>query len=143
MKKSKRLWNDWLLRIKINKKIFMQKKEFLTEMLYDREICLIWKFLKIEKIQSKINSSLKIGTVFHQIWQISNFQIIRVPNDVISMMIKNRLRNKILKSCYDLYRNFWFLVAKKNRKRLIYQYYFKNKSNHYSKRHFFFCCRFF
>ena len=29
------------------------------------------------------------------------------------MMIKKRLRNKILKSCYDSYRNFWFLVKKK------------------------------
>ena len=113
MKRSERLWNDRLSRIRIDEKLSVQKKKLLTEMLYRRKICLIWKFSKIEKIKSKINSSVKIRTIFHQIWQISNFQISRALNDVISMMIKKRLRNKILKSCYNSYRNFWFLVKKK------------------------------
>ena len=113
MKKGERLWNDQLSRIWIDEKLSVQKKKLLIEMLYRRKTCLTWKFSKIEKIKSKINSLMKIRTIFHQIWQISNFQISRALNDVISMMIKKRLRNKILKSCYDSYRNFWFLVKKK------------------------------
>ena len=145
MKKGERLWNDRLSRIRIDEELSVQKKKLLTEMLYRRKICLIWKFSKIEKIKSKINSSMKIRTIFHQIWQISNFQISRALNDVISMMIKKRLRNKILKSCYDSYRNFWFLVKKKE----IEKYRFVNailKINRVIIRDvnfFFFCWRFF
>ena len=113
VKRDERLWIDWLSRIRIGEKLFMQKKKLLIEMLYRRKTCLIWKFLKIDKIKSKIISSMKIRIVFHQIWQIFDFQISRALNDVISIMIKKRLRNKILKSCYDLYRNFWFLIKKK------------------------------
>ena len=100
------------------RRIICAKKKLLIEMLYCRETCLVWKFSKIKKIKSKISSTVKIRTVFHQIWQISNFQILRALNDVISMMIKKRLRNKILKSCYDSYRNFWFLVKKKRSKNI-------------------------
>ena len=85
--------------------------------MYRRKICLIWKFSKINKIKLKIISSMKIYIVFHQIWQIFYFQI-RVLNDMISMMIKKRLNNKILKSCYDSYRNFWFLIKKKKSKNI-------------------------
>ena len=89
-------------------------------MLYRRKICLIWKFSKIEKIKSKISSSVKIRTIFHQIWQVSNFQISRALNDVISMMIKKRLRNKVLKLYYNSYRNFWFLVKKKKIEKYLF-----------------------
>ena len=65
MKRNERLWNDRLLRIRINERLSVQKKKLLTEMLYRRKICLIWKFSKIEKIRSKINLSVKIRTIFH------------------------------------------------------------------------------
>ena len=87
-------------------------------MLFWKKICLIWNFSKIKQIRSKMISSLKIKIIFHKTWQISDFSIFKSLNNIVSQMITKRLKNEILKFCYESYRNFWFLIKKKNLKNI-------------------------
>ncbi len=90
-------------------------------MLFNREIAFSWDFVEKEFVRSKISSLLKIRTVSHETWQVFEFQIFKILTNTISEMIKNRIKNDVLKSCYDFYKNLWFLIKKKekNKYRLI------------------------
>ena len=82
MKRNTRLTSKRLRRIRINEKLF--KKKLLIKMLFQKKICLIWNFSKIKRIRSKIISSLKIKISFHKTWQISDFSIFKLLNDIVS-----------------------------------------------------------
>lgn len=61
-----------------------------------------------------MTSFLKICTVFHIVWQFAELSIFWFLQNTVTEIIKKQLRNKFFKLCYELYRNFWFLVKKKN-----------------------------
>lgn len=116
--------------------IMTEKKMLLTKMLFRKKICFSWDFFVIMKVNSEVYSSMKIRIVFHVAWQIFSFQILRVLNDTVSKMIKKRLRNEILKPCYDFYKNPWFLTKKKYEKIQIDQCSFWFKLSYNSRRQF-------
>lgn len=114
MKRGERLTFKHLERVLIEDVLTNQKKELLTKMLYRKEACMSWNFSEIEQVKSEVYSSIEIRTVLHQIWQVPEFQISRSLNDIVFIMIKKRLRNKMLEPCYNFYRNLWFLIKKKS-----------------------------
>jgi hypothetical protein len=60
---------------------------------------------------------MKIRTVSHEAWQVSEFQILKALMRTIAEMIKKRIKNDVLKFCYESYRNSWFLVKKKKKEK--------------------------
>jgi hypothetical protein len=53
--------------IKIGKKLFKIEKDFLTEMLYNREAALAWDFTYCERVRPEITLLQKIKTVPHEV----------------------------------------------------------------------------
>ncbi len=97
--------------------ILQSRKIFFTKMLYHRKIVLIWTFKKMRRLRSKMISSIKTRTIEHKTWQHFEFHISRAFMRVVSKMIRNRMKTKILEYCYESYRNSWFLVKKKKKEK--------------------------
>ena len=91
-----------------------EKKNMLIEMFYNREIVLIWKFFEMNKIKFKIAFSQIIKIIKYDAWQLFEFFILKTLIEIMTEMLKNRLEKNILKFCHESYRNFWFLIKKKN-----------------------------
>jgi hypothetical protein len=85
--------------------LLKRKKEFFLEMLFNREIALFWNFIEKDSIRSKISSFMKIRIISHEIWQVFEFQVSKALMRIIAEMIKNRIKNDVLKLCYEFYRN--------------------------------------
>jgi hypothetical protein len=59
--------------MQIKNELLKRKKEFLFEMLFNREIALFWDFIEKDSIRSKISSLMKIRIVSHEVWQVFEF----------------------------------------------------------------------
>ncbi len=92
-------------------------KELSLKMLFNREIALFWDFIEKDFVRSEISSLMKIRTVSHEAWQVFKFQIFKTLMKTIAKMIKNRIKDDVLKFCYEFYRNSWFLVKKKEKEK--------------------------
>jgi hypothetical protein len=118
--KKARLKFERIQRMQIENELLKRKKKFLFEMLFNREVALFWDFIEKDLIRSEVSSFMKIRIVSHEVWQIFEFQVFKVLMKTIAEIIKNRIKNDVLKFCYEFYRNSWFLVKKKKKKyRLI------------------------
>jgi hypothetical protein len=115
--KKARLKFKRIQRMQIKNELLKWKKELLLEMLFNREIALFWNFIKKDLIRFEISSFIKIRTISHEAWQIFEFQIFKALMKTIAKMIKNRIKDEVLKFCYESYRNSWFLVKKKKTKK--------------------------
>jgi hypothetical protein len=138
--KKARLKSERIQRMQIKNELLKCEKEFLLEMLFNREIAFFWNFIEKDLIRSKITSFMKIRTMSHEIWQIFEFQIFKALIEIVAKMIKNRIKNDVIEFCYKLYRNSWFLVKKKKKRKISFdQCRFKNESSHDSRCEFVFC----
>ncbi len=99
--------------------LLKQKKEILLKILFNRETALFWDFIEKNSVRYEVSSFMKIRIVSHEIWQVFEFQVFKALMKTIAEIIKNRIKNDVLKFCYEFYRNFWFLVKKKKKNRLI------------------------
>jgi hypothetical protein len=54
--------------------------------------------------------------VEHKAWQVPKFPIPKALHLVVVNMLRERLKNGVLKYCDGLYQNPWFLVQKKSSK---------------------------
>jgi hypothetical protein len=115
--KETRLKYERIRRMQIKNELLKREKELLLEMLFNREIALFWDFIEKNSIRSKITSFMKIRTMFHEAWQIFEFQILKALIEIVAEMIKNRIKNDVLELCYELYRNPWFLMKKKTKEK--------------------------
>jgi hypothetical protein len=113
--KKARLKFKRIQRMQIKNELLKREKELLLEMLFNREIAFFWNFIEKNSIRSKVTSLTKIRTMSHETWQILEFQILKALTEIVAEMIKNRIKNDVLEFCYELYRNSWFFVKKKNR----------------------------
>jgi len=95
--------------------LFSQKRELLITILFNRKTALVWDFSKIDKIKSEVASDQEICTIEYKIWQASDFPISRALNIIVIKILKKRLRAELLKYCYKLYQNLWFLINKKEK----------------------------
>ncbi len=115
--KKARLKSERIQKMQIKDELLKRKKEFLLEMLFNREIALFWDFIEKDSIRFEITSLMKIRIVSHEVWQVFEFQILKALMRIIAEMIKNRIKNDVLKFCYEFYRNSWFLVKKKKKEK--------------------------
>jgi beta-N-acetylglucosaminidase len=65
--KEARLKSERIQRMQIKNELLKREKEFLFEMLFNREIALFWDFIEKDSIRSKITSLMKIRTMFHEV----------------------------------------------------------------------------
>ncbi len=91
----------------------LQKKNLLLKMLFNREATMIWNFSEMRKVKNIVSSLQQIWMISHDEWQTFNFSVFKTLHQIIIDMLKNWIKHDILKSCYDLYWNFWFLIKKK------------------------------
>ncbi len=115
--KEARLKFERIQRMQIKNELLKREKELLLEMLFNREIAFFWDFIEKDSVRSKITSLMKIRTMFHEAWQILEFQIFKALIEIVAEMIKDRIKNDVLEFCYELYRNSWFLVKKKKKEK--------------------------
>ncbi len=115
--KEARLKFERIQRMQIENELLKREKELFFEMLFNREIALFWDFIEKDSIRSKITSFMKIRTMFHEAWQILEFQIFKALTEIVAKMIKNRIKSDVLEFCYESYRNSWFLVKKKKKEK--------------------------
>jgi hypothetical protein len=115
--KEARLKFERIQRMQIKNELLKREKELLFEMLFNREIALFWDFIEKDSVRSKVTSLMKIRTMSHEAWQILEFQILKALIEIVAKMIKNRIKSDVLKLCYESYRNSWFLVKKKKKKK--------------------------
>jgi hypothetical protein len=125
--------------MQIKDELLKRKKKLLFEMLFNREIAFFWNFIEKNSIRSEISSLMKIRIVSHEIWQVFEFQVLKALIKTVAKMIKNRIKNDVLKFCYKFYRNSWFLVKKKKKKISSDQCCFEDESSHHSKCELAFC----
>ncbi len=104
--KKARLKFERIQRMQIKKGLLKREKKLLFEMLFNREIAFFWNFIEKNSIRSEISSFMKIRIVSHEIWQVFKFQIFKALMKTIAEIIKNRIKNDVLKFCYEFYRNF-------------------------------------
>ncbi len=115
--KEARLKFERIQRMQIKNELLKREKEFFLEMLFNREIALFWDFIEKNSIRSKITSFMKIRTMFHKVWQILEFQILKALIEIVAKMIRDRIKDDVLKLCYESYRNSWFFVKKKKKEK--------------------------
>ncbi len=120
MTKKARLKFERIQRMQIKNELLKCENELLFKMLFNREIALFWDFIEKDSIRSKITSFMKTRTMSHKAWQIFEFQIFKALIEIVAEMIKNRIKNDVLESCYELYRNSWFLMKKKKKKNIVW-----------------------
>ena len=94
-------------------KFSLQERELMLKLLYQRKVALISNFNEIDKVRSKIIKNSKIRTISHKVWQILDFSISKILKFIIVNMLQKRINVEFLKSCFDFYRNSWFLINKK------------------------------
>jgi hypothetical protein len=106
--------------MQIKDELLKREKEFLLEILFNREIALFWDFIEKDSVRSKITSLMKIRTMSHETWQILEYQIFKTLIEIVAEMIKNRIKNDVIELCYEFYRNSWFLMKKKKKKSIVW-----------------------
>jgi hypothetical protein len=104
-------------KMQIENELLKRKKELLLKMLFNREIAFFWNFIEKDSIRSEVFSFMKIRIVSHEVWQIFEFHVFQALMKIITEIIKNRFKNDVLKFCYEFYRNSWFLIKKKEKKK--------------------------
>jgi hypothetical protein len=103
--KEARLKSERIQRMQIENELLKREKELLLEMLFNREIVLFWDFIEKDSVRSKVTSFMKIRTMFHEAWQIFEFQILKALTEIVAEMIRDRIKNDVLEFCYESYRN--------------------------------------
>ena len=63
----------------------------------------------------------EIRTISHKVWQTFDFSVSKTLKLIIVNMSQKRISAEFLKSCFESYRNSWFLIDKKikNKYRII------------------------
>jgi hypothetical protein len=116
--KETRLKSERIQRMQIKNELLKREKRLLLEMLFNREIALFWNFIEKDSIRSKVTSFMKTRTMSHEVWQILEFQNFKTLIEIVAEMIKNRIKDDVLEFCYEFYRNSWFLMKKKKKRKV-------------------------
>ena len=113
IKKTFKLTSKRLQKMLFDTKLFLQEQELMLKLLYRREVILISNFNEIDKIRSKIMKIQKIQTILHKVWQTFDFSVSKILKFIIVNMLQKQISAELLKSCFELYYNSWFLIDKK------------------------------
>ena len=55
----------------------------------------------------------KTRTMPYKVWQILDFLVLKTLKLVVVNMLQKQINVKLLKSCFESYRNLWFLIDQK------------------------------
>lgn len=73
-----------------------RERELFEEMLYCREVAIIWEFSEMGKVSRDISPPVKINTIPHNAWQAPSFMIPRALNEIVTKMLQERLDRGVL-----------------------------------------------
>ena len=113
IKQNYKLTLKRLQKMLFDTELFSQERELILKLLYRRKAVLVWNFNKIDKIRSKIMKNQKIRTMLHKVWQIFDFSVPKILEFIVVNILQKRINIELLKSCFESYRNSWFLINKK------------------------------
>ena len=115
IKKGSRFINKYLKKM-FDKMILLtpQEKVLMTEVLYNREKVLVWKFKKYRSVDPLITLLQIIPIIPHEAWQVKGILIPPELETVVVQLLKTRIKRSILEEFYTFYRNSWFLIKKKD-----------------------------
>jgi hypothetical protein len=63
--------------MQIENELLKREKELFLKMLFNRETALFWDFIEKDFVRFEISSLMKIRTVSHEAWQVSEFQVLK------------------------------------------------------------------
>ena len=112
-----RLTSKRIDKLIIKSNLWSQERKLLLKMLYKREKALSWIFDEIDKVRKKVTLDQEIKIIEHETWQVSKFLVSRALTQVVINMLRVRIKVDLLKSCHDSYRNSWFLIDKKKKRK--------------------------
>ena len=72
-------------------------------MLYNQEAALAFNYSEMRCLKEEVQSSVKINTVKHILWQASLFSISKALIMKVVVMLKKQKENELLKECNELY----------------------------------------
>ncbi len=75
--KKARLKSERIQRMQIENELLKREKELFLKMLFNRETALFWDFIEKDFVRFEISSLMKIRTVSHEAWQVSEFQVLK------------------------------------------------------------------
>ena len=93
--------------------LFSQKRKLMLKLFYRQKTALAWNFNEIDRIRSEIIKNQKIRTMSHKVWQTFDFSVSKTLKFIVVNMLQKRINVEFLKSCFESYRNSWFLINKK------------------------------
>jgi hypothetical protein len=115
-----RLTEEKMKTIQIGEELRPREREMLFVCLQNREMALAWDRSEMGHIRKEVTPPMKIDTVDHKPWQAPGFAVPKALKKIVDEMLRDRLRNGTLEPCHGPYRNYWFIVEKKDKKyRLI------------------------
>ena len=102
-------------------KLSSQELELMLKLFYRRKTVLVWNFNEIDRVRSEIMKNQKIRTMLYKVWQVLGFSVSKTLKLIVVNMLQKRINAEFLKSCFESYRNSWFLIDKKikNKYRMI------------------------
>lgn len=120
IERGSRLTKERIEKLIIGPDLTPQERDLLIEMLHYREGALAFDFSHCSRIREEVAPPQVIKTVEHKAWQAQSFPIPKALTEVVSNMLRDRLKAGVLEYCDGLYRNPYFLVKKREGKyRLI------------------------
>ena len=91
-----------------------KEKEIFLAILHNREAALAWEFSECGRLDPIVAPPQVLKVVPHSAWQAGTIPIPPGLKKKATDLLKTRLERGILEESHALYRNPWFLVAKKN-----------------------------
>ena len=113
IKQNFKLTSKRLQKIVFDTKLFSQEQKLMMKLLYQWKTALTQNFNKIDRVRSEIIKDQKIRTMSHKVWQILDFSVSKILKFIVVNMLQKQINVKLLKSCFESYRNSWVLINKK------------------------------
>lgn len=117
IQRGTRLTTERIEALTIGSGLTIQERDVLLEMLYNREAALAFDFSHCGKIRPDVAPPQVIRTIEHKAWQVKGFPIPKALVPTVIEMLKERLKNGVLEPCSGPYRNPWFLVKKREKRK--------------------------
>jgi hypothetical protein len=91
-----------------------QEVDVFLEMLRKREAALAWDFTEKGMLHESVAPPQVINTIPHKAWQSKAFPLPRGMEEPVIKLLRTRLEAGVLEEGHGPYRNYWFLVVKKD-----------------------------
>ena len=117
LERGERLTPERVKKLKVGDALTPEEKEAFVEILFAREKTLAFDFTYRGKVRPEVSPPQMIKTIKHKAWQSPLFPVPKALIPTVVEMIRERLDSGVLEYCQGPYRNSWFLVSKKEKKK--------------------------